>query len=278
MGISASDVKALRDRTGAGMMDCKKALLESDGDMKKAEKILKELGLAAAAKRSDRATNEGSIFVRVGEKQAVILELSCETDFVAKNKDFIAMGEKMVDVILEQGITDKENPTLTGMVTDCISVIKENMALKRFTLMEIGENEYVSSYIHGGGSLGVLVKASLEDKSKLNDEVKNFVHDCALHIAAFDPMYFSQADISKEYIDEQMEIFEKQVASMGKPANVVEGIVKGKMSKHFSEICFLDQGFVKEEKTSVAKYAENLSKSAGTTLTLVTKESYRVGE
>ncbi len=278
MGISAADVKSLRDRTGAGMMDCKKALVESDGDMKKAEKILKELGLAAAAKRSDRATNQGSVFVRVGENKAVILELACETDFVAKNKDFIAMGEKMTEVIIDQNLSEITDPALTAMVTDCISVIKENMALKRFTVVDIAPNEHVSSYVHGGGSLGVLVKASVEDPAKLTDEVKTFVHDCALHIAAFDPMYFSQNDVPQEYIDEQLDIFQKQVAAMDKPAKVMEGIVKGKMNKHFAEICFLDQGFVKEEKVSVAKFAEQVSKAAGTKVTLVSHECYRVGE
>ncbi len=278
MGISAADVKSLRDKTGAGMMDCKKALVESDGDMKKAEKILKELGLATAAKRSGRATNQGTVFTRVGKDKAVILELACETDFVAKNKDFIAMGEKMTEIIIDQNLSDVQDPTLTGMVTDCISVIKENMTLKRFTVVDIKPNEIVSSYVHGGGSLGVLVKASIEDPSKINDEVKTFVHDCALHIAAFSPLYFAQKDVPQDYIDEQLDIFQKQVAAMDKPANVIDGIVKGKMNKHFSEICFLDQGFVKEEKTSVAKFAQQVGKAAGTTLTLVSAEAYRVGE
>lgn len=278
MEIKAADVKKLRDKTGAGMLDCKKALMEAEGDYTKAEKKLKELGLAAAAKRSGRATNQGRIFTAVTDTKAGILELACETDFVARNKDFIALGNNLLEKVIENGYTES-NEELEAMVKDVISTIKENMSLKQFETINIAENEAAADYIHGEGSLGVLVKMQAEDPAVLEkEEVKAFLFDCALHVAAFNPLYLDKTNVDDAYIKEQEEIYRKQVAELGKPANVIDNIVKGKINKHFSEICFLQQGFVKDDKTSVEDTMKALGKKVGSALSITDYRYYRVGQ
>jgi len=276
--IKAADVKKLRDKTGAGMLDCKKALKEASGDFSEAEKILKELGLAAAAKRSGRATNEGRIFTRVGNSTAVAVEISCETDFVARNQDFIKLGNDIASTIIEKGLTEK-TAELDEKVKDTISTIKENMELKRFTTLPIAADEMVSEYVHGEGSIGVLVKMKADSADVFkNDQVKEFAFDCALHIAAFNPLYLSRDRVDAAYTQEQESIFRKQAENLGKPEKVMEGIVKGKLNKHYSEICLLDQGFVKEEKKSVAQKLKEVASQAGGKLEIVDFIYYKVGD
>lgn len=278
MDIKAADVKKLRDKTGAGMLDCKKALKEAGGDFSEAEKILKELGLAAAAKRSGRATNEGRIFTRVGDSTAVAVEISCETDFVARNQDFIKLGNDIASTIIEKGLTEK-TAELDEKVKDTISTIKENMELKRFITLPIAADEMVSEYVHGEGSIGVLVKMKADSADVLkNDQVKEFAFDCALHIAAFNPLYLSRDRVDAAYTQEQEAIFRKQAENLGKPEKVMEGIVKGKLNKHYSEICLLDQGFVKEEKKSVAQKMKEVASQAGGKLEIVDFIYYKVGD
>lgn len=278
MEIKAADVKKLRDKTGAGMLDCKKALKEAEGDFGKAEKYLKELGLAAAAKRSGRATNEGRVFTKVSDSMATAVELACETDFVARNKDFIALGEDIAATIIEKGLTEK-TPELDEKVKDTISTIKENMELRRFTTMSIAENEMVSEYTHGEGNIGVLVKFQADSPGMFqNDAVKEFAFDCALHIAAFNPAFLDRNSVDEAYKAEQESIFRKQAENLGKPEKVLDGIVKGKLNKHFSEICLLDQGFVKDDKVSVAKKMQEVAKQAGGELKLTDYVYYKVGE
>lgn len=278
MEIKAADVKKLRQKTGAGMVDCKNALIEADGEGAKAERILKELGLAAAVKRSGRATNQGSIFTKIADKSAVILEVGCETDFVANNDDFAILGKDLSEITLKSN-TNEITSEMKDRVTETISVIKENIALKRFKKMDISENEMVMNYIHGGGSIGILVKLESEKKEALDiEKVKTMGFDCALHLAAFNPEYLSRKDIPADYVKEQEEIFTVQAKNLGRPEKVLEGIVKGKMNKHFSEICFLDQPFVKDDKQSVTKVLEALSKDVGSKISVSEFIYYRVGE
>ena len=277
MAITAEVVKKLRDITGAGMMDCKKALTQSNGDFAAAEKILKEMGLAAVAKRQDRATNNGRVFVKVGKDKAVMVELSCETDFVASNDQFAELGNNICAVALEKGYSEI-NEELEGMVTDLITIIKENMALKQLHVFEIGENEFASTYVHGNGALAVLVMFKSDDKKIFeNDMVKEFANDCALHVAAFTPSYLNTDAVDAAYIKEQTEIFAAQAEKLGKPAKVVEGIVKGKLNKHLSEICFLQQPFVKDDSMSVEKKANEVGKAAGASLEIVNYAFLRAG-
>ncbi|MFW6313531.1 MAG: translation elongation factor Ts [Spirochaetota bacterium] len=279
MEIKASDVKKLRERTGAGMMDCKKALTESGGDSAKAEKILKELGLAAAAKRGGRATNEGRVFTHVKADKAGILEVSCETDFVARNQDFADLGDRIVSGMVETG-KPATDPSFTEMVQEAITTIKENMAIRRGEVLQVADNELVSDYIHGeSGRIGVLVKLKL-DKTELksNDAVKAFAFDVALHVAAFRPTFLSIDSADPTYVSEQEEIFAAQAKALGKPENVTKGIAAGKLKKHLGEICLVDQGFVKDEKRTVAQAAKDLGKEVGGNVEVAGFVYYMVGE
>ncbi len=279
MAISADVVKKLRDKTGAGMMDCKKALVEADGDFQKAEKLLKELGLAAAAKREGRATNEGRIFTHVAGSRAAVIEMACETDFVARNENFIALGNGIAEDVVTRGLTEADDQ-IENRVKEAISTIKENMALRRVSLIDIADNELVADYIHGdGGSIGVLVKLSLDSAStKENASVKQFAFDCALHVAAFNPSFLSAETVDAAYLEEQESIFKKQAENMDKPENVIQGIIKGKMKKHLSEICLVDQPFVKDDKKSVAAVAEAIGKEAGGSVSISDFRYFRVGQ
>ena len=281
MAISAADVKKLRDITGAGMMDCKKALSEADGDFAKAEKILKEMGLAAVAKRQDRATENGRVFVKTGNGKAVILSLSCETDFVAKNADFAKLGDDLCSVILEKGYTEI-NDELTGMVEALIAIIKENMHLVKFNVVDIAADEYASTYVHGDGAVSVLVVLKSDKPEIFSDaEVAEFTHNLALHAAAYKPQFLSDKVVDAAYQEEQLSIFRKQVEGdeklMSKPEQVREGIVRGKLSKLYKEVCFLDQPFVKDDTKSVQQMLGEVGKAHGAKLEIVSYFVYQAG-
>jgi len=281
--ISAADVKKLREKTGAGMMECKNALVSTEGDFAKAEKLLKEKGLAALEKRSGRATNEGKVFVKIKDdgSAAVLVELSSETDFVARNPDFIALGGTIADKALEKGL-DAPNDELNGMVTDLATKIRENMGLKRLRLVKTSSGEYLTHYIHGDGNIGVVVKCE-SDKPEIfkNEDVKSFIFSLALHIAAFNPIAIDRNKIDQGWLKEQEEIFRKQMEKdeklAGKPENVLNGILKGKVNKYLSEICLFEQGYVKDEKLTVAKAIEECAKKAGAKLTVNDYVYYKVG-
>jgi elongation factor Ts len=281
MDIKASDVKALREKTGAGMMECKNALVECGGDFAKAEKLLKEKGLAAVEKRADRATNEGKIFVKVLSGNAYLVEIACETDFVARNDDFIKLGDQLIERAAAKGYTEA-NDELAGMVTDLATKIRENMGLKRVKVVPASDNESLTSYIHGDGKIGVVVKIRADKKEALADAgVKAFAFDIALHIAAFNPLALDRSKVDAAHIAEQEEIFRKQLQGdekmQGKPAAVVENILKGKVNKYLSDICLLDQGFVKDEKQTVSKVLADIGKQVGAKLEIADYVYYKVG-
>jgi elongation factor Ts len=277
--VKASDVKKLREKTGAGMMDCKKALIEAKGDFPAAEKILKELGLAAAAKKMGRATNEGRIFTKVQDGVAAMAELSCETDFVARNKDFMALGEDVVQDVIDRDAS-ADDAELQDKVKNAIGTIKENMALRRVARVTASANEFMVDYIHGDtGRIGVIVKLAVDKPEFLaNDAVKQFAFDSALHVAAFNPMFLSEEKVDPEYLKEQEEIFTTQAKNLGKPEKVVQGIVKGKMRKHLSEISFVNQPFVKDEKKTVKQVADEIGKEIGGSVAITDFRYFRVGE
>jgi elongation factor Ts len=282
MEIKALDIKNLREKTGAGMMDCKKALTEASGDIAAAEKLLREWGMAGVEKRAGRATNEGRIFVAESKNALSLVEIACETDFVARNADFIASGSKIAQAALSAkapaGTVELEN-----MVKDIASVIKENIALKRVKYFEAMGGEYLHVYLHGEGRIGVVVKAKAADAVVFgNDKVKAFVHDVALHIAAFNPMFLDQSKPDAGWVREQQEIFAKQVEldekMKSKPPKVIEGILIGKLKKLMAEVCLLDQGFVKDEKMTVAAALAAVKKETGLEFALVDYAYIRVGE
>jgi elongation factor Ts len=281
--ITAMEVKRLREKTGAGMMECKNALVDADGDFAKAEKLLKEKGLAALEKRSNRATNEGKVFVKIKEdgQAAALVELSSETDFVARNPEFIALGGAITDVVLEKNLSGPCDE-LNNMVSDLAAKIRENMGLKRLRLVKAASSEYLAQYVHGDGNIGVVVKCE-SDKPEIfkNEDLRSFVFTLALHIAAFNPLALDRGKIDQGFLKEQEEIFRKQMEQdeklKGKPDKVLEGILKGKVNKYLSEICLLEQGYVKDEKLTVAQAVEECAKKAGAKLTVSDYAYYKVG-
>ncbi|MDR2135762.1 MAG: translation elongation factor Ts [Treponema sp.] len=285
MAVSAEDVKRLREKTGAGMMECKKALVDSGGDFEQAERLLKEKGLAALEKRSDRATNEGKIFVKTAGNAAVLVELASETDFVARNPDFIALGADIAGRVLEKGYTGV-NDELSALVQDLATKIRENMSLKRVKVLKAGPGEYLTQYIHGDGKIGVAVKLG-SDKGDLfaGQKAKDFAFTIALHIAAFNPMALSRDKIDGAYLKEQEEIFRKQMEGDEKLSAMKESkpeqfekILRGKVNKYLQEVCLLDQGYVKDEKMTVAKALETFGKESGALVDIRDYAYFKVGQ
>lgn len=277
MEITAALVKALREKTGAGMMECKKALVETNGDDAAAEKLLKERGLAAVAKRSERATSEGRLYVKQNGNKVAYVELVCETDFVAKNEEFIATGEKIVDTIFEKGYTEI-NQELSDMLLGFATKTRENMSLKKVKVYEIPENAVAGIYIHFDNKQAGLtvIKGSTDDK------VKEFARDCCMHLVASTPSFIKQEDVPATYIEEQKEIFKVQMSQdekvMAKPENVRDGILQGKIKKHLADICFVDQMFVKDDKKSVAAKLAEVAKDVGAELSFGDVELFILGK
>lgn len=243
MEITAAIIKQLREATHAGIMDCKKALIQSNGDFAAAEKILKEMGLAAVAKRVDRSTNEGRITIVTEGSKTCMVEITCETDFVAKNATFAKLGVDVAKKILSEGYTEV-NDVLVDMVNGLIATINENMKLKKFVVVDTAANEYVSTYVHGDGAIGVITKFKAEDSAIFASEAfKDFAFKTALHVCAQNPTFMDAKVVPADFEKEQVEIFTKQVESIDKPEKVKAGIVQGKLKKLYSEICLYQQVF-----------------------------------
>ncbi len=265
MAITAQQVKDLREQTGAGMMDCKKALTETNGDFEAATKLLKEKGLAAVAKRAERVTSEGRIFIRQNGNKIAIVELVCETDFVANNEEFIKSGEKILDEVFAKGYTKVEDG-LKDILTDFATKTRENMSVSKVQVIEVPENSAPGIYVHSNFKQAAvaIVKGSADDK------VKEFARDCCMHLVAFTPAYIKQTDVPQTYIDEQKEIFKVQMANDEKMANkpdaAKEKILEGKIKKHLSEVCFVDQMFVKDDKKTVEAKLAEIGNSVGAKL------------
>jgi elongation factor Ts len=277
MEIKATDVKALREKTGAGMLDCKNALVKSNGDFNAAERLLKEQGLAAAVKKSERATNSGLIFSRMLPDKGIMLELTCETDFVARNSLFQELGNALLAKVVEKSLTSP-TPELETMVKETVGKIKENMQLRRIVTLAAQPGESLVEYVHDG-RIGVMIRFSFSDpKARDNPAVKTVLFECALHAAAFAPLFLSKDKVSPAFLKEQEEIFAKQAENLNKPANVLQGIIKGKVNKMLSEICFLEQPFVKDDKRSVAKVLDELGKQAGAKITIVDYRYVKLGQ
>lgn len=277
MAFTAADVKALRETTGAGMLDCKKALQDADGNIAEAEKILKEKGLAAMAKRSDRATGEGRIVIKKDGNKIAMVEVTCETDFVSNNADFIAVAEKAADITLANGkneVTDEHK----ALIDEIAIKFRENMCVRRAAFAEVGANSAVGTYVHSDSKTGAFV---IIDGSE-SEDAKVFAKDCCLHLAAFTPAYTTKADVPQSFIDEQKEIFSAQMAAdekmAGKPQNVKDGILQGKINKLLAETCFVDQAFVKDDKMTVAKKLEEVSKTVGSKLSFGRIELFVLGK
>ncbi|MBU9720349.1 MULTISPECIES: translation elongation factor Ts [Bacillaceae] len=275
MAITASMVKELREKTGAGMMDCKKALTETDGDMEKAIDFLREKGIAKAAKKADRVAAEGLAHVKVDGNRAVIVEINSETDFVSKNENFINLVDTVATHILknspanvEEALTQNfegEGDTLNNYINNQIAKIGEKISLRRFEIVERADNQAFGEYIHMGGRIGVL--ALLDGTS---DE--SLAKDIAMHVAAINPKYVSRDEVSEEEVSREREVLKQQALNEGKPEKIVEKMVEGRLSKYFEDICLNDQPFVKDGDQKVGKYVS----SKGASVKLFFR--YEVGE
>ncbi|MCD8835771.1 translation elongation factor Ts [Mammaliicoccus sciuri] len=274
MAISAKLVKELREKTGAGMMDCKKALTETDGDIDKAVDYLREKGIAKAAKKADRIAAEGTTFVASKGNDAVILELNSETDFVARNEGFQNLVKEMADHILDVKPADVDElnasklasgQTVEEKMNEAISTIGEKLTLRRFTLKTKTDNDSFGEYLHMGGRIGVLTLV----EGSTNEEAAK---DVAMHIAALNPKFVSRDQVSEEELAHEKEILKQQALNEGKPENIVEKMVEGRMRKYLEEICAVDQAFVKNPDQTVAEF---LKTDGGVLVDFV---RYEVGE
>ena len=282
--FTAKDVQALHQRTGVGMMDCKKALTEAEGDMDKAIELLREKGLAAAAKKAGRIAAEGLVVSVIDEakKAGVVLEVNAETDFVAKNKDFVAFVNAVATTVLNEAPADVEalntlkldgtDMTVEEALRDKILTIGENIKIRRFERME-GD---LVSYVHGEGKIGVMVKfdTDLADKP----EFKAYGKDVAMQIAAAFPQYLNRDEVPSEVLEKEKEILTVQAMNEGKPAAIAEKMVNGRINKYYKEVCLLDQPFVKDGDVNISQYTANTAKELGGKIEVVKFIRFEKGE
>ncbi len=291
MAVTAAMVKELREMTGAGMMDCKKALAATEGDMDKAVEFLREKGLAGAAKKAGRIAAEGIVVADVTEdgKKAVVVEVNAETDFVAKNEKFRTYAADVAAQALTTDAADIESfmaekwekdPSMTvkEALSAQIAVIGENMNIRRFERLSV-ENGFVASYIHAGGKIGVLVAV---ESDVVNDEIKEMARNVAMQAAALKPLYTNRSEVDADYIAKEKEILAAAARNEKPDANdkIIDGMVMGRINKELKEICLLDQVYVKAEdgKQAVSKYVESVAKANNAKLQVVKFVRYETGE
>lgn len=275
--ISAALVKELRDLTNLGMMDCKKALTEAAGDKEKALKILKERGLAVAAKRADREATEGVISITGGGAKAYMIKVGCETDFVAKNADFTKLVETIASKYEKEGDALLGSPDFKNLVAEATAKTGEKIVADEAVTFAAA-NGFVETYLHTNKKVGVLAEFSCAAGLKDKAEVKELGRDIVMQIAAMAPVALSDKDIGEDVKKEQKEIFMKQMADSGKPADVLEKIVMGKLSKHFADLCLLDMPFVKDGKVKIKDLIARVAKQAGGDIQIVRFKRMQIGK
>lgn len=284
MAFTAKDVKALREKTGCGMMDCKKALTEADGDMDKAVDYLREQGLAKQAKKSGRIAAEGVAFAKTNADNTlgVVIEVNAETDFVAKNADFQAFVETCANTVMEQNPADVDallactatgsKETVDALLKEKVLTIGENIKIRRFARFE----GTVTSYIHAGGRIGVIVKFDTDVADK--DGFQTYAKDIAMQIAAINPGYLNEQSVPAEVLEHEKSIMKAEVVNSGKPEAIAEKIVMGKIGKFYKENCLVDQVFVKDSSLSVTQYTNNVAKELGGSIKITDFVRYEKGE
>ena len=287
MAVTASMVKELRELTGAGMMDCKKALNETDGDMDAAIEYLRKNGEAKAVKKAGRIAAEGLVMAEVkDDKTAAIVEVNSETDFVAKNAEFqafvkavtnqaMATEAKDMDTFMAEAWNEDSSKTVQDALTEKISVIGEKLSIRRFE--KIVSNGCVVSYIHGGGRIGVLVEAETD---VVNDEIRKCLKNVAMQVAAMSPKYVSRDEVSQEFMDHEKEILLAQAKTENpdKPDNIIEKMIIGRLNKEMKEICLLDQVYVQDSDLTVSKYVAKVAKENGANMTVKKFIRFETGE
>ncbi|RDY23905.1 elongation factor Ts [Romboutsia maritimum] len=282
--ITAQMVKELREGTGAGMMDCKKALVEAEGDMERAIDILREKGLSKAAKKADRIAAEGLVSVEMNADHTVaaVVEVNSETDFVAKNADFKMFVKDVAQMALvteKQEIAElldenhKEGKALKAVLNDRISTIGEKLDVRRFA--KLSTDGQIAGYIHGAGKIGVLVEMLTDARS---EEVLAMGKDIAMQVAAMNPKYVSRDEVDANYIAHETEILTQQALNEGKPANIVEKMIKGRLEKQLKEVCLLEQTFVKNPDVTVKQLVADTAKKVGSDIKIARVVRFEVGE
>lgn len=287
--ITAAIVKELRDKTNAGMMDCKKVLTETNGDLEASIKLLRERGIAKAGAKADRAANEGIITARVAANGAsgILLEVNCETDFVSKNENFQAFVNQIADSLAAANAADHAAALAVQMgdynIEDTVKAkvveVGENLQFRKYVRFDAASGGVVSFYIHPPGKVGVLIEVgTTKPESAKSEAFRDMVKDLTLHIAACAPKGLSRNDIPESVVEAEKEIFRARLADSGKPANIIENILKGQVGKFYAENCFLEQAFVKDDKVTVTQFLEAKGKELGDTFTVTRFVRFGLGE
>jgi elongation factor Ts len=284
--ITAQAVKALRDRTGAGMMECKRALGDAEGDVEKAIEVLRERGLAKAVKRSGRTTSEGAVAIALEDRVAGLVELGCETDFVAKTPDFQQLAVSLARTMAEDtGIDSGEallDATVDGekvseKISAAIGKMGENIVLNRCDRVVVSTTGRVGGYVHAGGKLGVVVGLATDASGEPLDILAK---DLAMHVAAADPspVAVDRDGVPQELIDRERELFRRQAEQEGKPEKVIEKVVEGRIRKYYSEVCLLEQSFVKDPERTVKQLLEEVGSQLGSPISVTSFVRFKLGE
>lgn len=292
MAVTPALVKELREKTGVGMMDCKNALSESDGDIEKAIELLRKKGLSKAAKKAGRITAEGMVMCLSEGRRAAILEVNSETDFVAKNDDFKAFVENLARLVLENDPSDMEalmkltypgkGHSVTEELTNRVATIGENMNIRKFNRIEVPSG-MVASYMHMGGKIGVIVGFEVENESALtNDEFKTLASDVAMHVCASEPKWVEKANVPPAAVEKEKEILVAQMkadpSNAKKPENILQKIVEGRIGKFYQDYCLNDQPFVKDDKLSISQLISQKANTLGTKIRITGFERFRLGD
>lgn len=285
MSYTATDVKNLRESTGAGMMDCKKALDECTGDFQKAVDFLRAKGLAAAAKKSSRVAAEGVVVALVKGKTAAVVEVNIETDFAAKNEDFIKFANTTAAVTVDGNVSTVDallaskagNGTVKDMISELTIKIGEKIDVRRLELMKLEGNGMIGSYVHSG-KIGVLCKVETDKDVNSNEAFKEMVKDLCMQIAAANPQFLNATEIDENFKNREAEVYTAQLKEQGKPEAMIPNIVKGKLNKLASEVCLYEQSFVKDPDRTVAQLIEATAKAAGATIKVTKFTKFNLGE
>ena len=286
MSFTAKDVKELRDKTGAGMMDCKKALVENNGDLEASIDFLRQKGLAAAAKKATRVAAEGLIGGAVEGNIGAVAEINCETDFVAKNDDFKGFVSEVVNALLTSTANDVEafkseklgSSTVTERIQELTLKIGEKIDIRRFEKRSLSGDGMMGSYVHGG-KIGVLVEVETENvEATKNADFQELVNDLCLHVAAADPKFMDASEIDEDYKAREAKVYEAQLKDQGKPENMIPNIIKGKLNKLASEICLMDQKFVKNPELSISKLIKEVEGKVGSKISVKGFSKINLGE
>ena len=284
--ISAKSVKDLRNKTGAGMMDCKRALADAKGDIEKAVELLRERGLAKAGKRGGRATSEGAVSIAIDGSVAAMLEVGCETDFVARTDVFVEFGKQLAEMVVKDASIDSpdsllkvsiDGESVADKVNAAISRLGENIVVKRVARLDAGASGVAGGYVHAGGNLGVVVTLATEGSGA---ELENLAKDLAMHVAAADPSPLSvdRTGVDPALLDSERSIYRNQAIQSGKPEAVVDKIVEGRINKYLSEVCLVEQAFVKDPDRSIGDLLRDVGAKVGAEIAVNGYQRYKLGE